>query len=117
MNPIEIYGDGKQISDMVYVTDVAECLVNALEMARRHAVYEKAIEIGPAEHQTVNQIAELIIDLSGSKSVIKHIPMRPGEVPGSTVIADVSTLPWVGMNPIDFVSLQTGMLRTIEYFR
>ena len=29
--PIEVYGDGSQVMDMIYVTDVARCLVAALE--------------------------------------------------------------------------------------
>ena len=113
---IEIYGDGEQVSDMIYVTDVAESLVNAMEMALHNETIIPTVEIGPKINNTVNEVAEKIIELSNSTSKIIHLPMRPGEIPGSTVIADTDTLKYVSMNPDDFVSLDKGMSLTINYF-
>lgn len=118
--PIEIYGDGRQISDMVYVTDVARSLVRALEKADRGEVFDRAVEIGPAEHHTVLSVAELVNTLAsehtGSLVDIVHLPMRPGEVPGDRVTADVDTLALVGMDPDGLVRLHEGMSRTVEHF-
>ena len=116
-DPIELYGGGHQISDMVYVADVAKALVLALESASDGDVFDTAIEVGPIEHNTVREVAELIIELSGSKSDLVDLPMRPGEIPNAVVAADTVTLDLVGMNPDDMVDLETGMTRTIEYFR
>jgi UDP-glucose 4-epimerase len=113
---IEIYGDGEQISDMIYVTDVANALVNAMEEALVGNIVP-TVEIGPAINNTVNQVAEKIIELSGSESKIVHLPMRPGEIAGATVVADVSTLEAINMCPSDFIPLEEGMLNTIEYFK
>ena len=114
--PIEIYGDGEQVSDMVYVEDVAKALVLALAHTARGDVFDKAIEVGPDIHHTVNEVAELIIDLAESKSEIVHLPMRPGEIPGSTVVADTSTLAMIGMNAKVLIPVELGMTRTVKYF-
>jgi len=113
---IEIYGDGEQISDMIYVTDVAKALVSAMESAILGKVIP-TVEIGPKVNNTVNEVAELIIKLSNSKSNIIHLPMRPGELPNATVIADCSTLESINMDPENFVSVEEGMTHTINYFK
>lgn len=116
-DPIEVYGDGQQVSDMVWVGDVAETLVRALESAAQGAVFDRAIEIGPATHNTVLEVAELVRELANSASEIRHLPMRPGEIPNSSVIADVETLRLVGMDPARLMPLREGMWRTVEYFK
>lgn len=116
-HPVEIYGDGLQISDMIYVGDVAKALVLSLEKAADGKVFDRVIEAGPKEHNTVLDVAELIIELCDSDSDIVHLPMRPGEIPGATVIADTETLRLVGMDPDKLVPLREGMQRTVEYFR
>lgn len=114
-HPIEIYGDGLQISDMVYVADVADALVIALERADAGKVVD-VVEIGPREHTTVKEVAELIIDLCGSRSELVFLPMRPGEIPGASVTAKTETLELIGMNEKNLVPLVEGMKQTIEYF-
>lgn len=115
--PIEIYGDGQNISDMVYVGDVAKALVTALEKAEQGKVFHEAVECGPEQSHTVKEVAELIIKLADSKSEIVHLPMRPGEQAGVDVTANFFTLGLVDMDADDLVSLEDGMTKTIEYFR
>lgn len=118
--PIEVYGDGEQVSDMVYVRDLADALVRALDKAQAGCVFDKVVECGPANHHTVNQVAETVIDVAttfGYDSVdIVHLPMRPGEIPGAKVTADTSTLSLVNMHPDGMVSLWSGMKTTVNYF-
>jgi len=112
--PVEVYGDGQQISDMIYVEDVAKALVLSLEHAKEGDVFDRAVEVGPEENKTVQEIAELIIKLCNSKSQIKNLPMRPGEIPNSTVCADVETLKLIKMS--DLVPLEIGMEKTVKYY-
>lgn len=116
-HPVEVYGDGQQVSDMVYVGDVARALVRALEAADAGMVFGQAIEVGPADHTTVQEVAELIIELCGSQSEIVNLPMRPGEIPNARVSANVSTMGLIGMSPDDLMPIEEGMRRTVEYFR
>lgn len=114
---IEIYGDGEQISDMCWVGDVALALAIATEKAVKGEVFPEAVEVGPEENKTVNQVAELIISLSNSTSKIVHLPMRPGEIPNAVVSADVSTLKHVGMSDSVLMPLEHGMGITIDWFK
>lgn len=114
---IEIYGDGTQISDMCWVGDVAQALSIATEAAHEGIIFPKAVEVGPNQHKTVNEVAELIIQLSNSYSRIVHLPMRPGEIPNAVVSADVATLKYVGMSDESLMPLKRGMEKTIEYYK
>lgn len=115
--PIGVYGDGSQISDMIYVTDVAKTLVAAMDDAVRGQVYPFAFEVGYGEPITVNQVAEAVIRVAGSKSIVEHSPMRPGEEEHGVVIADPSNLSLLGINTQKFVTLDEGLENTIRWFR
>ena len=114
---VEVYGDGSQVSDMVYVADVAKALVNAMAKAHMGEVFDVPVEVGPEVNSTVQEVAELIIAISGSQSKIVNLPMRPGEIPGAVVKADTSTLKLVDMDPKDLVGLPVGMQLTVDYFK
>ena len=115
-DPIEVYGDGNQVSDMVYVTDVAKAMVQCLRAAMKGYVLDRAVEVGPSDHNTVLQIAKLVVELTNSKSDIIHLPSRPGEKVGASVFADTSTMDLIGMDVRDLVSIEAGMAKSIAYY-
>lgn len=118
--PIELYGGGTQTSDMVYVGDVATALVRALEEAAKGSVFEETIEIGPRDHKTVYEVAQLVrelcADITGWAVELKSIPMRPGETPNAKVTADYHTLKLIGMSSADLMPLEKGLRETVDYF-
>lgn len=118
--PMELYGGGQQVSDMVYVGDVAKALVLALECADYNHVIDRAVEIGSEWHTTVREVAELINTIVEEKGYtpveITSLPMRPGENVGDKVTADVNTLELISFNKEELVSLEEGMEKTIQYF-
>jgi UDP-glucose 4-epimerase len=124
--PIEIYGDGSQVSDMVHVRDGALALVKSLEAAEQGIVFERPVEVGSTTPVTVWQVAKIIQGLaehyragSGSDYAevdIVHLPMRPGETPGTPIVADTSTLEFVGMDPADLIPLEKGMDETVLWY-
>lgn len=114
--PIEVYGDGEQISDMVHVMDVATTLVRALGSGEAGP-----IEVGPINSFTVNEIAQMVADdvegwHTNCETEIVHLPMRPGEVPNAVVSADTSTLSAVGLDAHDFVDLNSGISQTVAWY-
>lgn len=118
--PIEVYGDGLQVSDMVWVRDGALALVLALEEAARGNVVTSILECGPEEHTTVYAFANLIRQeaqrLVGLQSRIEHLPMRPGETPNAFVTCDPETLRAIGMDPADLKPLEQGARETVEWY-
>jgi len=115
---IELYGGGIQISDCIYVGDVARTFVAALDYTRNNA--PDTFEVGPVESNTVREIAELVVnnaaEYSDARSKIISVPMRPGEVPGASVFANVENLSKLKIDPKDFVSLEDGIQRTLKYY-
>ncbi|NRQ38326.1 NAD-dependent epimerase/dehydratase family protein [Nonomuraea sp. NN258] len=118
--PVELYGGGTQVSDMVWVGDVAKALVSALETAAGGVVLDHCVEVGPATSATIREVAELVIELCATRGYprvpIADLPMRPGETPDTAVTADTETLRSVGMDPASLVSLEEGMAKTIDWF-
>lgn len=119
--PIEVYGDGTQVSDCVYVGDVAKAFVQALEHTVAHGPAERPIEVGPLKSCEINELARLVADeaarVTGAEPVpVKHLPMRPGEVPNAVVSADTSTLQQIGMTAADFMPLDEGIHHTVRYY-
>jgi UDP-glucose 4-epimerase len=106
---IEIYGDGLQIMDMVYVADVARDLVDCLEQTIQ-VPYQEVLQSGTGLDITVNMVAEAVVEETGAASEIRHLPMRPGETPGTVVKAS---------NPFgkSYMPLKEGVRRTVEFYR
>jgi nucleoside-diphosphate-sugar epimerase len=66
---IEIWGDGKQTRSFLYVD---ECVEGTLRLTRSE--HEGPFNIGSEEMVTINQLAELVMDIAGKKLAIEHIP-------------------------------------------
>jgi len=118
--PVELYGGGAQISDMVWVGDVARTLVSALEVAAEEKVLDHVVEIGPAQSVSIREVAELIIEMCAERGhprvPIANLRMRPGETPETAVTADTATLWSVGIEPDSLMPLREGMARTVDWF-
>jgi UDP-glucose 4-epimerase len=119
--PIEIYGDGSQIMDMIYVGDVAKILVAALEKTNRDGA-SGTFEAGTGRRTSVSDIAALVVaeaaDATGEAPVdIIHLPMRPGEDAGSVVLGDPRTLAPLFPDGVELLPLEQGVRLSVEYFR
>jgi UDP-glucose 4-epimerase len=68
--PITIYGDGEQTMDMIFVRDVAQSNICALESSVNSGCYN----IGTGVETSVNKLAEVLMSLMKKKVEIKHVP-------------------------------------------
>jgi nucleoside-diphosphate-sugar epimerase len=66
---IEIFGDGSQTRSFLYIDDCLEGTLRLIESG-----FKKPLNIGSTEMVTINDLAKMIIDISGKKLEIKHIP-------------------------------------------
>jgi len=101
--PITIFGDGEQTRDFIHVDDVvaANLLVAETDTSNGDGVYN----VSRNERMTVNDLAKLIIEKSGSKSVITYHPPRKGDVLHSR--GDATKLMELGWKPK--VTLEEGI--------
>lgn len=74
--PLPVWGDGSQTVDLVHVADLGRMLVEALRFGN-----DVTLDGGTKRAMSVNYVAELVIRITGSRSEIRHLPMRRGEVP------------------------------------
>jgi len=124
--PIEVYGDGEQVMDMIYVADVARVLVTALESTAAGGPLVSPIEgratfeAGSGVPTTVNDIARVVqaevFHQTQFFAPITHIPMRPGEDANSVVLGNPDTVRILGVKPEEFVPLEEGVRRAVTHF-
>ncbi|MGI9077604.1 MAG: GDP-mannose 4,6-dehydratase, partial [Gemmatimonadaceae bacterium] len=107
--PITIYGDGSQTRSFCYVSDEVEGLCR-LFMGGDGA----PMNIGNPNEYTVRQLAEVVAELTGTRSPIEHreLPRDDPKVRKPDITRARSVLGW---EPA--VSLVEGVTKTIEYFR
>ena len=70
---IEIWGDGKQTRSFLYID---ECIEGTLRLMRSD--FTGPVNIGSEEMVTINQLAEMIMEIAGVKLKIRHIPGPQG---------------------------------------
>lgn len=108
---ITIYGNGEQSRSFCYCTDLIEALVRMMDSENG---FTGPINIGNPNEFTINQLAKLVIELTGSSSRIVHLPAVEDDPrqrqPIITQAKEV--LHW---EPT--VQLREGLEKTIAYFK
>ena len=107
--PIGIHGDGGQTRDFVHVTDI----VGALAYAGASAEMAGTYNVGYGRSQSVLELAQEILRLTGSKSALEHLPPRAGDVRHS--LASTERLLSAGWKPKS--SVQAGLAETVDFYR
>ena len=64
-DPITLYGNGEQTRSFCYVDDLIECMIRLMEL-RPELI--GPVNMGNPDEFTIRQLAELVIELTGSKS-------------------------------------------------
>jgi len=105
----QIYGDGEQARDFVFVDDVVDA--NLLAMTKGNG---GAFNIGTGEKTSVNQIFESLQRIIKYRWSAEHSPARQGEVYKISLDSSkaVSALGWTPQ-----VGMEAGLIQTVEFFR
>jgi UDP-glucose 4-epimerase len=75
--PVEVFGDGGQTRDFIYVADVVAGLLAAMRAAAPAA---PVFNLCGGQAVSVLELAGLIAELSGSSLAVRHQPPRSGEI-------------------------------------
>jgi len=109
--PITIFGDGEQTRDFVHARDVARAVVSACADGAGDLA---TINIGSGAETSINHLARMILELTGSKSPIRYAPARPGDIRRSVTTSErARTL--LGFAPV--VGLREGLAGTLDWVR
>jgi UDP-glucuronate decarboxylase len=107
---LNIYGSGEQTRSFCYIDDMVEGL---LRLMQSHEECAGPVNLGNPEEVTVQELAVLIIDLTGSKSPIRITPRVPDDPRRRRPNIDLAKR---SLNWAPKVGLREGLGRTIEYF-
>ena len=77
--PLRVYGDGRQTRCFCYVSDVVEALVR---LQNSTAARGEVFNVGSTEEISIRGLAELVIEVLGSKSRIELVAYQDAYAPG-----------------------------------
>lgn len=106
--PIQIWGDGNVIRDYLYIDDLAEAMLSALDY-KPLASEDPIFNLGSSEGHSLNQLLQIISKVTGRKPDVQYGPDRVADVPA--IVLDCTRaqkcLGWQASTP-----LETGIART-----
>ena len=109
--PLTLHGDGSQTRSFCHVSDEVRGLMALLDRN-----YNLPVNVGNPSEFTMRELAELVVELTGSSSKIITVPLPPERdgdplqrKPDITLAQDL-----LGWEPT--ISLREGLQRMIQYF-
>lgn len=106
--PLIVYGDGTQTRDFISVYDLVNALIACLDNEK---VDGQTFNLGTGKPTTIQDLAQMVVELTGSKSKIKNVKERAGDIKHSH--ADISKAKeLLGFEPK--VSLKEGLAELIH---
>ncbi len=109
-NDITIYGDGQQTRSFQYVDDLIEGMIR---MMASDDSFTGPVNIGNPNEFTILQLAELVIELTNSKSNIVRMPLPPDDPTQRQPNIDLAKKE---LNWEPKIQLREGLQQTIDYF-
>jgi nucleoside-diphosphate-sugar epimerase len=106
--PITLYGDGTQTRSVQYIDDLIEGVIRLMKSEET-----RPVNIGNPVEYSVREVAEMIIELSGSQSEISHQPL-PEDDPKQRCPDITRAREALGWEPR--VGAREGLRKTIEWF-
>ncbi|MEP6990775.1 MAG: UDP-glucuronic acid decarboxylase family protein [bacterium] len=107
--PLTIYGDGSQTRSFCYVSDEVDGIYRLFMGGDANPT-----NIGNPDEYTVRQLAELVVELTGTSAPIVYEPL-PRDDPKVRKPDITRARTMLGWEPT--VHVRDGLQRTIEYFR
>ena len=124
-DPLTVYGDGQQTRSFCYVSDLIEGILRLLMLSDGGGSKSNSespdgeddihlpTNIGNPGEFTVIQLARMVVELTGSKSIIEHrpLPVDDPQVRQPDITRAIRLLGW---EPA--VTLDQGLRKTIDFF-
>lgn len=107
---LTVYGDGKQTRSFCYVDDLVDGLIRLMQAPD---ALTGPINLGNPGEFTMNDLASVVLEITGSSSKIKYVPL-PSDDP-TRRRPDIS----LAQNELDWkprVALREGLEKTVRYF-
>lgn len=109
---ITIYGDGNQTRSFQFVDDLVEGMIRMMNTSENII---GPVNVGNPGEFTIRELAEMVIEMTGSKSKITYLPL-PADDPMQRQ-PDISLAKKLLNDWEPKVQLRQGLAQTIEYFK
>lgn len=107
--PVQLYGDGAQTRDFVYIDDV----IDAIVAAAQKPIAARILNVGTGRQASIAELLALVQEIGDTKLTIEQLPPWKNDI--DAIEADSATLrESLGVTPR--VSLREGLLETIRFF-
>ena len=109
--PLEVWGTGEDVRDLIYVDDFIEGLMRAFADPADHL----AINIASGQGHSVRQVLETLLTVDGfADADVRFDPSRPSTIP-VRLMSTTMARERLAFEPQ--VSLQDGLARTLAWYR
>lgn len=109
-NPLEVWGDGKDIKDFIYVEDLAEGLILAMEKINKF----DQINVAGGKPITIKQVLEAILKAGNLNPEIVFNSSKPSMIPIRLINVDKAQK-ILGFTPK--TSLEDGIKKTVDWYK
>lgn len=108
--PIEIFGDGEQTRDLVFVRDTADA---AVRVYGEPATRGRVVNVAGGREVSVNELVRTLLELLGADVPVLHVEARPGDVRRHWASIDLAR-ELIGYEPQ--TALGDGLAETVEWY-
>ncbi len=108
MNPFEIWGDGSQVRQFIYVDDLIDSLIYVLDKDPSGVPYN----VGNGISTTIKELVETITDIYGYRPEFKYDTSKPSMIIKREL--DITKVTELGWKPK--YNLRTGLEKTIQWY-
>jgi UDP-glucuronate decarboxylase len=109
--PITIYGDGSQTRSFCFVDDLVDGMIRLMNTGHETT---GPINVGNPGEFTMLELAQAVLDITGSSSEIEHRPLPQDDPKQRQPNIDLARAE-LGWEP--HVALRAGLEKTVDYFR
>jgi len=110
-DPLEVWGDGSEVRDAIYVDDMVEAMVLAAQKLDRY----ETVNVGLGRGHSVNEILKILLELDAyTNAKIKYDRSKPTMIP-IRLIDTAKAERVLGFRAK--VDLREGLRRTLDWYR
>ncbi|NCD72378.1 NAD-dependent epimerase/dehydratase family protein [Mucilaginibacter agri] len=109
--PIQVFGDGQQTVDMLFVNDAAKITVDVT----RAEYNPNTMDCGTGIEMTVLEVAEAVNRYFNNSAGVISMPMRIGETPNTRLVANRAALE-KAIGKIEFTPFEEALNRSLAYY-
>lgn len=109
LNPIPVWGDGKDVRDLLYVEDMAEGIIFVAENVDKHDVYN----VCSGQGHTVNDVIGILKELENNENPINYTDNKAFMISVRLLSSEkVNKLGWKPKN-----DLRTALQKTLNWYK